>query len=51
VSASLSITASEMAPELFELPWDTSLEAWPEETIAALPKGYFSTHRALYPFG
>jgi hypothetical protein len=39
VSASLSITASEMAPELFELPWDTSLEAWPEETIAALPKG------------
>ena len=39
MSASLSITASEMAPELFELPWDTSLEAWPEETIAALPKG------------
>jgi len=28
-----------MAPELFELPWNTPLEAWPEETIAALPKG------------
>jgi len=39
VSASLSITASEMAPELFELPWDIALEDWPEETIAALPKG------------
>ena len=39
MSASLSITASEMAPELFELPWDISLEDWPDETIAALPKG------------
>ena len=39
MSASLSITASEMAPELFELPWDIALEDWPEETIAALPKG------------
>ncbi|MDP4899394.1 MAG: DUF4032 domain-containing protein, partial [Pontimonas sp.] len=28
-----------MAPELFELPWDIALEDWPEETIAALPKG------------
>jgi len=39
VSTSLSITASEMAPELFELPWDIALEDWPDETIAALPKG------------
>ena len=39
MSASLSITASEVVPELFELPWDTSLEEWPEDTIAALPKG------------
>ena len=39
MSTSLSITASEMAPELFELPWDIALEDWPEETIAALPKG------------
>ena len=39
MSTSLSITASEMAPELFELPWDIALEDWPKETIAALPKG------------
>ncbi|MEK9602613.1 MAG: DUF4032 domain-containing protein, partial [Pontimonas sp.] len=39
MSTSLSITASEMAPELFDLPWDISLEDWPEDTIAALPKG------------
>ncbi len=28
-----------MAPELFDLPWDVSLEDWPQDTIAALPKG------------
>ena len=28
-----------MAPELFDLPWDITLENWPEDTIAALPKG------------
>ena len=28
-----------MAPELFDLPWDLSLEDWPQDTIAALPKG------------
>jgi hypothetical protein len=39
VSASLSITASEVGGELFELPWGVSLEDWPEKTIAALPKG------------
>jgi hypothetical protein len=39
VSASLSITATEVAPELFELPWEIALEDWPEDTIAALPKG------------
>ena len=39
MSTSLSITASEMAPELFELPWNIALEDWPDETIAALPKG------------
>ncbi|MEL0273687.1 MAG: DUF4032 domain-containing protein [Pontimonas sp.] len=39
MSTSLSITASEMAPELFDLPWDISLEDWPQDTIAALPKG------------
>ena len=39
MSASLSITASEVGGELFELPWGVSLEDWPEKTIAALPKG------------
>lgn len=39
MSASLSITASEVGGELFELPWDISLEDWPEKTVAALPKG------------
>ena len=39
MSASLSITATEVAPELFELPWDIALEDWLEVTIAALPKG------------
>jgi hypothetical protein len=39
LSGSLSITAAEVSPELFELPWQLSLEKWPEETIAALPKG------------
>lgn len=39
MSGSLSITAAEVSPELFELPWQLSLEKWPEATIAALPKG------------
>jgi len=39
VSASLSITASVASPELFELPWELPLENWPDDTVAALPKG------------
>ena len=39
MSASLSITASVASPELLELPWDLPLEQWPDETVAALPKG------------
>ncbi len=35
----LSIQAAQPSPELFELPWELPLEAWPEETVAALPKG------------
>ena len=35
----LSIQASQPDAELFDLPWDTPLESWPDETIAALPKG------------
>jgi hypothetical protein len=36
---SLSISAAEPSPELLDLPWDLPLEQWPDETIAALPKG------------
>ena len=35
----LSIQAAKPDAELFDLPWNTPLEAWPEDTIAALPKG------------
>ena len=36
---SLSITATTFDPQLLDLPWDEPLESWPEEQIAALPKG------------
>ncbi|MDA7566057.1 DUF4032 domain-containing protein, partial [Pontimonas sp.] len=36
---SLSITASFGSAELLELPWHLPLEEWPEENVAALPKG------------
>mgnify|MGYP000179815600 CR=1 FL=1 len=39
MSRSLSISAAEPSPELLDLPWDLPLERWPDETIAALPKG------------
>jgi len=39
VSTSLSITASVASPELLDLPWDLPLEEWPDENVAALPKG------------
>jgi hypothetical protein len=36
----LSLTASGTIPqELLELPWDQPLESWPEDVIAALPRG------------
>lgn len=35
----LSITSAVPDPELLDLPWDLPLEVWPEEHIAALPKG------------
>jgi len=37
--APLEITAATVEPALLELPWHLPLESWPEETIAALPKG------------
>jgi hypothetical protein len=39
VSSSLSITSAVPDPALLDLPWDLPLETWPDETIAALPKG------------
>ncbi|WP_166868096.1 MULTISPECIES: DUF4032 domain-containing protein [unclassified Salinibacterium] len=39
MSSNLSITSAVPDPALLDLPWDLPLEAWPEETIAALPKG------------
>lgn len=35
----LSIHAAQPSPELVDLPWDLALESWPDETVAALPKG------------
>ena len=37
--SSLSITSAVPDPALLDLPWDLPLEVWPDETIAALPKG------------
>ena len=39
MSGSLNITAATVDPGLLDLPWALPLELWPEETIAALPKG------------
>lgn len=35
----LDITAALIEPELLTLPWSIPLDTWPEDTIAALPKG------------
>lgn len=35
----LEITAVRPDPALLDLPWDTPLAAWPEEILAALPRG------------
>jgi Domain of unknown function (DUF4032)/Lipopolysaccharide kinase (Kdo/WaaP) family len=39
MSGSLNITAATIDPALLDLPWSLPLESWPDETIAALPKG------------
>ncbi|MCS0498804.1 DUF4032 domain-containing protein [Protaetiibacter mangrovi] len=39
MSSTLSITSAVPDPALLDLPWQLPLESWPEETIAALPKG------------
>ncbi|KRC42626.1 MULTISPECIES: DUF4032 domain-containing protein [Oerskovia] len=35
----LQITASAPDPALLDLPWDIPLEQWPDEVLAALPRG------------
>jgi len=39
MSGSLNITAATVDPALLDLPWSLPLEMWPDDTIAALPKG------------
>jgi len=39
MSGALTITATTVDPGLLDLPWELPLEEWPEEAIAALPKG------------
>ncbi len=39
MSGSLNITAATVDPALLDLPWSIPLELWPDESIAALPKG------------
>jgi hypothetical protein len=39
MSASLNITSATADPALLDLPWQLPLDAWPNENIAALPKG------------
>lgn len=35
----LELTAAQPYPALLDLPWETPLEEWPEEILAALPRG------------
>ena len=39
MASALNITAATVDPALLDLPWHLPLEAWPDENIAALPKG------------
>ncbi|HEU5242340.1 MAG TPA: DUF4032 domain-containing protein, partial [Ornithinibacter sp.] len=35
----LEISAARADPALLDLPWRVPLEAWPEDLLAALPRG------------
>ncbi|MCU1509549.1 MAG: lipopolysaccharide kinase [Glaciihabitans sp.] len=39
MSGSLNITSAIVDPALLDLPWALPLESWPDDNIAALPKG------------
>ena len=36
---SMQITAATIDPALLDLPWESPLESWPPEVLAALPRG------------
>jgi len=39
MSGSLNITSAIVDPALLDLPWNRPLDTWPDDSIAALPKG------------
>jgi hypothetical protein len=39
MSGSLNITSATVDPALLDLPWNLPLDVWPDDVIAALPKG------------
>ena len=39
MSGSLNITSATVDPALLDLPWSLPLDSWPDDVIAALPKG------------
>jgi hypothetical protein len=39
MASALSVTSAVPDPALLDLPWNLPLEVWPDEVIAALPKG------------
>ncbi|MEO5919735.1 MAG: DUF4032 domain-containing protein [Pseudolysinimonas sp.] len=39
MASALSVTSAVPDPALLDLPWNLPLEVWPEDVIAALPKG------------
>ena len=39
MSQSMKITAATIDPALLDLPWETPLEEWPTDVLAALPRG------------
>lgn len=39
MSDALQITTGRLDPALLDLPWDVELERWPDEVLAALPRG------------
>ena len=39
MASALTVTSAVPDPALLDLPWSLPLEVWPDEVIAALPKG------------